>query len=164
VAVRALREALRVYRIGDPDGRFEIYSGEGAARCDGRWHERGVEVIYTSEHYSTAMLEKLAHYNGLLPPNQHYISIEIPVGTTYEEVTKDSLSGWDHMDQKVSRSFGTRWLIELRSAILIVPSVIAREESNVLINPRHPDAKGIRVGRERPVSWDARLFADPGTK
>jgi hypothetical protein len=28
------------------------------------------------------MLEKLVHYNGVLPPNQHFIRIETPVGTS----------------------------------------------------------------------------------
>ena len=47
---------------------------------------------------------------------------------------------------------------ECRSAILIVPSVVAPEEVNVLINPAHPGAAAIKVGREKPVRWDTRLF------
>ena len=156
---RILKEPMRCFRIGDPEGRFPIYSGEGAALAEGRWHERGQEVIYTSEHYGTAMLEKLAHYNGVLPPNQHFVTIEIPGGTSYEEVTKDSLPGWDDRDGRVSRPFGARWLRQRRSAILIVPSYVSREELNLLINPAHPDARSIRPGREKPVRWDARLFA-----
>ena len=60
MAVRELAETLTVWRIGDPDGRFPIYSGEGAALCEGRWHRKGQDIIYTSEHYGTAMLEKCA--------------------------------------------------------------------------------------------------------
>lgn len=41
-------------------------------------------IIYTSEHYSTAMLEKLVHASSVLPPNQHHIRITIPNGTSYE--------------------------------------------------------------------------------
>jgi RES domain-containing protein len=151
---------MRVVRIGDPDGRYPIYSGEGAARVEGRWHAVGQEVIYASEHYATAMLEKLAHYNGLLPPNQHFIEIEIPLGTSYEKVTKDSLPDWSRPDGRAARAFGSAWIEEQRSAILIVPSYVAREETTVLINPRHTDAKALRPGREKPVFWDARLF-DP---
>lgn len=159
---RTLPEPLRIFRIGDPDGDYPIYSGEGAALTEGRWHDKGQEVIYTSAHYSTAMLEKLAHYNGLLPSNQHFMEIEIPAGTSYEEVTKDSLPEWHHADGNAARACGSGWLGEKRSAILVVPSVVAREESNVLINPQHPDAKAIRPGRERPVRWDARLFGPAG--
>jgi RES domain-containing protein len=158
MAVRSLPEPMRVFRIGDPRGGYPIYSGEGAATTEGRWHTKGQEIIYTSEHYSTAMLEKLAHYNGVLPPNQHYIEIEIPSGTSYEVVTKDSLPGWDRRDSPQARAHGARWLEEERTAILIVPSYVAREENNVLINPRHSDTKGFKPSLEKPVVWDRRLF------
>lgn len=50
MAARELAEPLTVWRIGDPEGRFPIYSGEGAALSEGRWHSKGQDVIYTSEH------------------------------------------------------------------------------------------------------------------
>jgi RES domain-containing protein len=156
MAPRKLAQPLVAYRIGDPNGRFAIYSGEGAALQEGRWHERGQEVIYASQTYSTAMLEKLAHFNGVMPPNQHFVAITIPAGTGYEVVTKDSLPGWT--DTAVARAFGTRWFSERRSAVLIVPSYVAREEANILINPAHGEAAGIQCGLETPIWWDQRLF------
>ena len=39
-------------------------------------------MIYASQHYSTAMLEKLVRASGELPPNQHFIEITIPNGVT----------------------------------------------------------------------------------
>ena len=147
---------MRVFRIGDPEGRFPIFSGDGAALAEGRWHERGQDVIYTSKHYSTAMLEKLAHFNGVLPPNQHFMALTIPQGTSYETVTKDTLPGW--IDVPVARAFGAAWFAERRTAILVVPSYVAREEYNVLINPHHAGFKAIAADLERPVWWDKRLF------
>lgn len=160
MAVRELAEPLTVWRIGDPEGRFPIYSAEGAIRHEGRWHRKGQEVIYACEHYGTAMLEKLVHYNGILPPNQHFLPIEIPAGVSYEVVTKDSLPGWEHADGAVSRQFGATWIDEKRTGILIVPSVVSREECNVLINPNHTDADRVKVGREKPIHWDERLFSE----
>jgi len=157
MAPRRLDRALRVFRIGDPRGRFPIWSGEGAARQEGRWHARGQEAIYASEHYSTAMLEKLAHFNGELPAGQHFIAAEIPAGTTYEVVTKDSLPGW--IDAGIARAFGSRWLSEVRSAVLIVPSFVAREERNVIINPLHAEARAITRELEQPIVWDERLLS-----
>lgn len=159
MAVRTLREPMRLFRIGDPNGRHPIYSGEGAAVTEGRWHKRGQEVIYASVHYSTAMLEKLAHYNGVLPPGQHFIEMEVPAGISYEVVTKDILPEWSLQDSPAARAHGSKWLDEKRSAILIVPSYVAREEQNVLINPRHPDFTKIRPSLEKPVWWDKRLYA-----
>jgi RES domain-containing protein len=156
--VRTLPQPMRVFRIGDPEGAYPIYSGEGAATIEGRWHTKGQEVIYASVHYSTALLEKLAHYNGILPPNQHFIEIEIPVGTSYEVVTKDSLPEWNLRDSPQARAHGSKWLQDRRSTIMIVPSYVAREEENVLINPHHQDAARIKHSLERPVCWDKRLF------
>ena len=92
-----LRESVRAYRIGGPAGGPPVYSGEGSRLYPGRWNERGQSVIYASEHYSTALLETLAR-TGELPPNQHYVQIDIPAGVTYEVVTKDSLPGWCDVD------------------------------------------------------------------
>ena len=155
---RKLRESMRAFRIGDPLGQFPIYGGDGAALIKGRWHRKGQAVIYASEHYSNALLEVLVRRRGLMPPNQHFIDITVPAGTSYEEVTKDILPGWDLSQSEVACDHGSTWLDEQRSAILIVPSYVAPEELNILINPAHPDAKAIRVGREKPVRWDRRLF------
>src|SRR5437764_769091 len=127
--------------VGDPHGEFPIYDSRGAELFPGRWNAANVAVIYAGEHYSTAMLEILAGSNGVLPPNQHYITITVPKGTSYEIVTKDHLSGWDARLPAVSRAFGARWVKEARSAILLVPSYVARIERNVVINPTHVDAK-----------------------
>ena len=55
--------------------------------------------------WSSAMLEKLAHGNGRLPPNQHFITITIPKGTSFEMVTRDHLPGWDAWTREVARKF-----------------------------------------------------------
>lgn len=158
MAVSRLPETLTAWRIGDPEGRYPIYSGDGAALNEGRWHRKGQDVIYASEHSGTAMLEQLVHFNGILPPMQHFIRIRIPAGTSYEIVTKDSLPNWDAEDAAVARDFGAIWFAERRTAILMVPSVVAREERNVLVNPHHNGAARIRAGKPEPVRWDNRLF------
>lgn len=154
---RRLQRAMHIYRIGDPDGRFPVFSAEGARRTGGRWHEAGQAVIYTSEHYSTALLEILVRL-GEMPPNQHYVEVTIPAGTACEELDEAHVPGWDADNYAASRAFGSRWFEEARSAILIVPSVIARLDRNVLIHTLHPDFAGIEARRERPIWWDSRQF------
>lgn len=153
-----LDRTLVCYRIGDPDGVYPIYDGRGAVLYPGRWNRGRLPVIYASENYSTAMLEKLVHGNGHLPPRQHYIAITVPRGTSYEVVTKDHLPGWDTLEPSMSRDFGERWLQERRSALLLVPSFVARVETNVMINPVHDDVGAIETSRAEPVWWDERLF------
>ena len=136
-----------------------MWSPEGARRTSGRWHEAGDAVIYAAERYSAALLEKLAHWNGTLPPNQHFIEITIPAETSYEVVTADILPDWFSTSGTAARRFGHQWYEENRSAILLVPSVVARVERNVVINSRHADFNRLTAGLETPVWWDRRLFA-----
>ena len=158
-AHRKLSAPITGYRIGDPQGVYPVYSAEGARRVQGRWHETGDLVIYASENYSTAMLEKLVHWNGIVPPNQHFLEISVPAGVSYEVVTPDILPGWHQASGEVARAFGHAWYDQERSAILLVPSVVARVERNLIINTRHADFARIAPGLETPIWWDDRLFA-----
>jgi RES domain-containing protein len=115
-------------------------------------------MIYTSEAFSTALLEKLVHGSGRLPPNQHYVTVTIPTGVPYEVFDAAAHSGWDNRSCKVSRAFGHDWQNSARSLILIVPSVVARTENNILINRQHPDFHKLFSSLHKPVYWDRRLF------
>lgn len=156
--VRRLKDSLTAFRIGDPSGEYPIWDEGGALKQSGRWHVAGRAVIYASEHYSTAMLEKLVHYRGRLPSNQHYIEITIPAGVSYEALDAHSLLGWSDKDGNISRTHANAWFNDCRSAVLIVPSVVARMERNFVFNCAHPEFALMQVGLEQAVWWDARLF------
>lgn len=150
---------LYSYRIGDPAGKYSIYDDEGARLFPGRWNTTNSPMLYSSEHYATALIEKLAHFNGVLPDNQHYIRITIPPGVSYEEFQPTAHLGWDGIDDSISTVFGAKWHFEHRSCLLIVPSIPGgRIERNFLINLRHPDAGKITHDRASSVAWDTRLF------
>ena len=150
---------LPCYRISDPAGAFPIYDAEGARLYPGRWNTPSSPIIYTSEHYSTAMLEKLVHSNLVLPANQHFIAITISNGISYEVFPTAAYPGWDSRDEAICKTYGQDWYDEKRSALLIVPSLPARIERNFLINPQHPDAARITHVLPEPVWWDERLYA-----
>jgi RES domain-containing protein len=158
LTAQILDRVLKCYRIGDPAGAFPIFDASGSKLYPGRWNTSASPVIYASEHYSMAMLEKLAHGSGFLPPNQHFVEITIPNGISYEMLTPAHLPGWDHISGAISRAFGDAWQKANRSLLLIVPSVVARLESNVLINPLHPEFGRVTYGLNQPVWWDSRLF------
>ena len=71
------------------------------------------------------------------------------------------MPGWDDAGGEAARRFGRTWYGEGRSALLFVPSVVARMERNIIINARHADFEGSTVGPETPVWWDRRLFRRP---
>ena len=158
MTAQVLDRTLKAYRIGDPQGRYPIFDATGSRLYPGRWNTPASPVLYTSEHYSTALLEKLVHGSGVLPPNQHYIEITIPRGVTYEVLNPAALPGWDEARGQASKRFGEAWQQGGRSTILIVPSVVARLDSNVLINLDHADAAKITHGLHQPVWWDQRLY------
>ena len=158
MTAQKLDRVLKSYRIGDPDGIYPIFDSTGSKIAPGRWNTKSSPMIYTSEHYSTAMLEKLVHGNGHLPPNQHWIEITIPVGVTYEVFSTAHHPGWDAADAVVAKEFGEAWLQSNRSLLLIVPSVPARMENNFLINDSHPECRQITFSLHHPIWWDDRLF------
>ena len=154
--VSRLDEPLRAYRIAD--SRHPIFDGTGAAALGGRWNSPGRRVIYASETYAGALLEKLAHTNiGRVPNSQVYVDIEIPEGVDIEILNSAILPGWDQV-QRLSRVYGDAWYDEQRSAVLLVPSIITRVERNVVINENHPAFPKIKASTPRPVIWDERLF------
>jgi len=159
VTGQRLDRSLGAYRIGDPDGAYPIFDATGSKLYPGRWNTPASPMIYASEHYSTAMLEKLVHGSGSLPPNQHFVTIAIDAGVSYEMFSEAANPGWDRADMAVSKPYGEDWLHSGRSAVLIVPSVVARMERNVLINPAHGDFSHIRHDLHQPVWWDSRLFS-----
>ena len=155
---RLLKQTLTAYRIGDKDGTYPVFSGEGAKHAPGRWNKSGQAMIYTSARYSTALLEKLVRL-GEMPPRQYFVEVEIPPGVSYEEITEATVPGWYEVNAVKARRFGSNWFRQRCSALLIVPSVVARFDNNILINPEHDDFQLLKVSREKAIWWDARLFA-----
>lgn len=153
-----------MWRIATDAPAYEAddLSGTGAKLTGGRWNERDVPAVYSSESRSLACLETMAHLNsGGLPLNRYLVEITIPddLWSMREEHDAASLPvGWDARPaSRTSIAFGTTWLRSRRSALLCVPSVIVPEETNVLINPLHPAGTGITARKVRLWSYDPRM-------
>ena len=52
---------------------------------------------------------------------------------------------------------GLRWLREGKTAVLTVPSAVIPQETNYLLNPRHPTFGRIRTGTPQRFSFDPRM-------
>ncbi len=140
--------------------------GIGAKNTGGRWNDVGVAMLYTSTNRSLACLETLVHMNaGGLPLNRYLVEIDVPddIWMAAEVATARSLPvGWDaEPPGMVSITFGTAWVSQNRSAIVLVPSVIVPEEQNALVNPGHPDAGRITARKVRKWLYDPRLRRKP---
>jgi RES domain-containing protein len=146
------------YRIAD--ARHPIFDPAGALLYGGRWNSVGQTVIYAAESYAGAMLEVLVHANLAVPPKNHrVVRISIPDAVKVETVTPSSLPGWNSEVLATTRAFGDRWLREMRTVILRVPSVVTvGRENNILFNPLHPQFASIQAAAPEQIHWDIRLF------
>ncbi len=149
---------LRAFRIAR--AKFPLFDGTGAALGGARWNAKGQRVIYAAESYATALLEVLVHSNiGRVPRGFAFIEIYIPPEIDIEEITASDLPQWDSSDCIASRSFGSRWYSEMRSAVLVAPSLAADgRQRNILINQDHSQFHLLSASTSSPVRWDPRLF------
>ena len=135
-----------VWRIAvdAPMFKADDLSGEGAKNSGGRWNKKGTPVLYASESIALACLETLVHINAQgLPLSRYLIRIDIPT-KVWDMAKKLNMKtagiGWDALPAGVvSIEKGQRWLQSNASALLLVPSVVIPQASNVLINPLHPE-------------------------
>ncbi|CAB3775089.1 RES family NAD+ phosphorylase [Paraburkholderia humisilvae] len=149
---------MQIFRIADRS--HPVWNGTGAMLGGGRFNSPGRSVIYGAMSFGGAMLEILVHARiGKVPKTHVWVEAEVRDGVMAEQQTVDSLpDGLDASALQVARAFGDTWLTEARLAVFVVPSVVARQESNVLVNPVHPEAARLVVSPPLPVIWDERLF------
>lgn len=137
--------------------------GKGAAAKGARWNHPRERVAYASTSISLAAWETrahLGHAGARLPFNRYLVRIVVPDDTwrAAESLAKPLPVGWDAIPEGVvSRNLGSAWLASGGSALLIVPSVIIEEESNVLINPAHADCAQLVAIKLRRFAYDPRV-------
>lgn len=152
------------WRIGvdTPDYTAEDLSGKGAEISGGRWNRVGTPLVYTSRSIALACLETLVHLAGdeALPLNRYLVRVDIPTAIWRKRTRFDAAHhvGWDaNPAGAVSLDWGTRWAKAGTQVIAVVPSVIVREELNVLLNPQHPDMASLTITKVRLWTYDPRL-------
>jgi RES domain-containing protein len=155
------RSAWRI-ATDTPSYQAHDLSGAGAEVSGGRWNAPGLPVVYASESRALACLETIVHLNsGGLPLNRYLVEITIPEVTWQlaERLTARQLPvGWEAAPAgQVSISFGSYWLRERRSALLLIPSAVVPEEQNILINPLHPNSRTITATKQRRWLYDPRV-------
>ena len=75
--------------------------------------------------------------------------------------TVESLAvGWNAVPAgKVSLDFGDAWLKDAAAPLVLeVPSLIVPEESNLLLNARHPHMSRVKATKLRLWQYDGRLI------
>ncbi len=150
---------MKAWRITQRRHIETAFSGEGARLFGGRWNSPGTPVIYAAQSQSLAILEVLVHLDtpALL---EKYVLFEVEFGLTLVTDLDQSLlpKKWKSDPvPKAVQAVGDKWASSGGSVVLRVPSVLVPEESNFLINPRHPYFGSISISDPRSFQFDPRL-------
>lgn len=149
---------MRVYRFVStrfPDG----LSCEGARRNGGRWNSKGVPILYCATSESLAMLELRVHAPHPYPRTRLRFIIEVPDDAIDEAPVAALPRGWNKLPPSpASKRFGDEWVAFGSSLGLLVPSVIASEERNLLLNPAHAGFREVRLVKKNRLRLDMRLY------
>jgi len=150
---------MQVFRICRKP--YAAIDGLGGMYTSGRWHTKGHPIVYAATSAALAALEVLLHVDPLsAPADLRLLTIELPPQISSETIDLASLpKRWSAVPAPRALSrLGNAWLIDLRSAALVVPSAIIPIERNVLLNPRHPDAVHAHIVGSEPFTFDTRLL------
>ena len=150
---------IRLFRIART-ANIDDLTGEGARLYGGRWNQKGVAALYTSESRALAAMEFLVHLSPVLaPPDLSLREFELPDDVSSLNVLVTTLPPYWKTSPPLDTTMdiGTEWLQTDNSLLLRVPSVIVDRESNVLINPKHPEFNRVKALPPQPFRFDARL-------
>lgn len=155
---------MRLYRLAKERRgyyRADDLSGNGAAIAGGRWNPRGMRVLYTCCHASTALLEALVHMAGLLPAGGYFlVTLEVPDAVYDAAFVPDLPDGWADLTREpaATRALGRQWLEAGEQLGMRVPSVVCPSDFNLLLNPMHEEMASVKVVSSEPFMLDPRLF------
>ena len=137
-------------------------SGEGALGTSGRWHTEGRLVVYLADSPAGALLERIIHLmdrnqDGILPQFYQLLKVAVPDEHGLKQLNTIAPVDWkDHIE--FTRAIGDAWLASMETPLARVPSVIAPQTWNYILNPEHPDAKQVVVAEVIREQFDNRLF------
>lgn len=135
-------------------------SGYGSILHSGRWHRKGIPIVYAAESPALALLETMVHVEEADLLNFSYVAVPVQFSSRYlltleeNELPEDWNSWpWPESTQRI----GTSWFEEQRSVVLGVPSAVVPHQTNYLISPTHPDFSKLVTGLAEPFPVDPRL-------
>jgi RES domain-containing protein len=134
------------------------WDGEGAKKAGGRWNSVGVAVIYTSGSLSLALVEILVHLTGEILPAYSAVRVEFDESMVRTIARAALPPNWrDSPPPPETQAIGDRWVADLSSVVLQVPSVVVPDEFNYVLNPSHPDFRRVAIGPPSAFPFDSRL-------
>jgi RES domain-containing protein len=141
---------------------FIDLSGEGGLGASGRWHTEGRLVVYLADCPAGALLERIVHMTDMiedafLPQFYQLLKVAVPDELVIKQLNTIAPTDWKERPD-FTRNLGDAWLASMETPLARVPSAIAPQTWNYLLNPEHPDAKQVIVAEAIKEQFDNRLF------
>jgi RES domain-containing protein len=106
------------------------------------------------------MLEALVHLTDReddLPRTFTLLGIEVSEALAVRDLMPLAEADWKKQ-QQVTQRIGDAWLASRETLFARVPSAIMPHTWNVLLNPEHPEAEGVKITNAFRERFDGRLF------
>jgi len=157
------------YRLVAPRWVDDAFSGEGARKYGGRWNSPGHPMVYLGGSRALTALELLVHLTTPMSRSKPFCLIEVKIPQTMISDYPMTVlpDDWrDHPPNINTMEIGDDWLKAGGTSsaaaagsrlALRVPSTIIPEESNILLNPLHPQFSKIEISIPQNFNFDPRL-------
>jgi RES domain-containing protein len=152
---------IEVFRLARAEFKDSMWSGEGGLYVDGRWHIPGKRIVYAAQSLSLAQLEVLVHIADRRQiPALSFAVASIPDTVSIATIDSSELpADWRQFApySAVTQRLGMKWLIEMPTAVLKVPSAISETEWNFLLNPEHIGFRELKTSVPKDFHMDPRV-------
>lgn len=147
---------VHVYRVV-PKDQADAPFGEQDSYAAGRWSSAGTPAVYASQSVMGAILEYLAHDHDPREQEVMLASATLPDDCVVAQAALPST--WsDYPYHEQAQCIGDHWVQTHKSLALKLPSALAPDSFNYLINPTHVDKVHMQSIQVRPLRLDPRLL------
>ena len=147
-----------VYRVGRTKYAGDL-KGDGARLFGGRWNNKMVGCVYTSESRALTLLEYTVNVNiDDIPRTLSITTIEIPDQPIKILKEADLPGDWKHSPAPSStKDFGSKLLLKNAEPVIRIPSTVIPAEFNYLLNPLHQESKKFKIIDINDFIYDVRI-------
>ena len=150
---------MQVWRLFPGRFRDSAFTGVGGLYAARRWNHLGTPMVYTATSRALAALEFFVNLEPNEAPDDLLIAEATVPDELFETIDLKLLPrNWRALNNQRCRDLGSEWAASLRSLALKVPSVVVEGDSNVLLNPKHPQFAKVAIGSVKPFRLDERMF------
>jgi RES domain-containing protein len=151
-----------VYRLVHPRHSRTAFSGEGAFLAGGRWNSPGIRVVYTSSSIALAVLEVLAYRKARKPlPPRHLYRVTLDQDDVMWLQSAHLPNDWMvYLHPAGTQAIGDAWVNSGTTLALAVPSVLAPQEHNIVLNCGHPGFARLQIEGPEEFPFNPRLTPD----